>query len=32
MTLFEKIVPDDLPEKIQLHTSRSHFRETEKPA
>lgn len=32
MTLFEKIVPEDLPEKIQLHTSRSLFWETDKPA
>jgi DNA-binding NtrC family response regulator len=32
MTLFEKIVPEDLPQKIQLHTGRSLFWETDKPA
>jgi DNA-binding NtrC family response regulator len=32
MTLFEKIVPEDLPEKIQDHTGRTLFWETAEPA
>ncbi|OGR16924.1 MAG: Fis family transcriptional regulator [Desulfobacterales bacterium GWB2_56_26] len=32
MTLFEKIVPEDLPQKIQLHTGRTQLWETEQPA
>jgi DNA-binding NtrC family response regulator len=32
MTLFEKIVPEDLPQKIQEHTGRSLFWQTPEPA
>ncbi len=32
MTLFEKIVPEDLPQKIQDHTGRTLFWETAEPA
>lgn len=32
MTVFEKIVPEDLPMKIQMHTGRSIFWEIDKPA
>ncbi len=32
MTLFEKIVPEDLPQKIQDHTGRTLFWETAAPA
>lgn len=32
MTLFEKIVPEDLPQKIQDHTGRTLFWETTEPA
>jgi transcriptional regulator with PAS, ATPase and Fis domain len=32
MTLFEKIVPEDLPEKIQLHTGRTQLWEADPPA